>query len=570
MIENIFYNVVFFGSIISLFIIPLLLFLSKNKHKYKLKNVYKIYMIIVLLLMLLITGIDFYSIKRIINKNATFSNNDVHVENMQSEIILEKPEIIIEVNESINIRNNFLSDIYHFLPKIWITITILLLAYNLFMYINFLSREKKYFCKVYNKEIDFIISNICNILGLNKVDYKFSDSITTPMVVGLFKKTIILPSDITSIENYDMVLKHEIIHIKNKDIECKFLLLFLRIVYWFNPIIYKFVEQIDEVLELRCDEIVLENQSQEYKIKYAQVLLNQIESNRKQRYVFSMNFANKRGNIMRRFSNIVDKTKKKNVIGISCVTAGIIIVSSAIIFSIPSVNFAVFKENGLEEIENNTILETTKEEKVENIIEDNITYNTSIVENTTVEEKSIDNNEIAKNNIVEEKNNTTESEPVLEETNSNNIDTNTVQNTPPLPENAKLIVTKKVVFTSKDFIYPIHGNVEITKKFTGMYNHTGTDFKVKDGQAICASSSGKVLYSGYKGSYGNLVIIEHENGFQTYYAHCSKLLVTVDEQVTTGQKIAESGATGNATGPCLHFEIRDAEGRYVDPEMYLN
>ena len=286
MIENIFYNVVFFGSIISLFIIPLLLFLSKNKHKYKLKNVYKIYMIIVLLLMLLITGIDFYSIKRIINKNATFSNNDVHVENMQPEIILKKPEIIIEVNESINIKNNFLSDIYHFLPQIWITITILLLAYNLFMYINFLSREKKYFCKVYNKEIDFIISNICNILGLNKVDYKFSDSITTPMVVGLFKKTIILPSDITSIENYDMVLKHEIIHIKNKDIECKFLLLFLRIVYWFNPIIYKFVEQIDEVLELRCDEIVLENQSQEYKIKYAQILLNQIESNRKQRYVF--------------------------------------------------------------------------------------------------------------------------------------------------------------------------------------------------------------------------------------------------------------------------------------------
>lgn len=569
MIENIFYNVVFFGSIISLFIIPLLLFLSKNKHKYKLKNVYKIYMIIVLLLMLLITGIDFYSIKRIINKNATFSNNDVHVENMQSEIILEKPEIIIEVNESINIRNNFLSDIYHFLPKIWITITILLLAYNLFMYINFLSREKKYFCKVYNKEIDFIISNICNILGLNKVDYKFSDSITTPMVVGLFKKTIILPSDITSIENYDMVLKHEIIHIKNKDIECKFLLLFLRIVYWFNPIIYKFVEQIDEVLELRCDEIVLENQSQEYKIKYAQVLLNQIEFNRKQRYVFSMNFANKRGNIMRRFSNIVDKTKKKNVIGISCVTAGIIIVSSAIIFSIPSVNFAVFKENGLEEIENNTILETTKEEKVENIIEDNITYNTSIVENTTVEEKSIDNNEIAKNNIVEEKNNTTESEPVLEETNSNNIDTNTVQNTPPLPENAKLIVTKKVVFTSKDFIYPIHGNVEITKKFTGMYNHTGTDFKVKDGQAICASSLGKVLYSGYKGSYGNLVIIEHENGFQTYYAHCSKLLVSVDDIVDIGEKIAEAGTTGNTTGPCLHFEIRNQNRNAVDPEQYL-
>lgn len=562
MIENIFYNVVFFGSIISLFIIPLLLFLSKNKYKYKLKNVYKIYMIIVLLLMLLITGIDFYSIKRIINKNATFSNNDVHVENMQSEIILEKPEIIIEVNESINIKNNFLSDIYHVLPKVWLTIAILLFAYNLFMYMNFLSREKKYFCKVYNKEIDFIISNICNILGLNKVDYKFSDNVTTPMVVGLFKKTIILPSDITSIENYDMVLKHEIVHIKNKDIECKFLLLFLRIIYWFNPIIYKFVEQIDEVLELRCDEIVLENQSQEYKIKYAQALLNQIESNRKQRYVFSMNFANKRGNIMRRFSNIVDKTKKRNVIGISCVTAGIIIVSSAIIFSIPSVNFAVFKENGLEEIENNTMLETTKEETVENIVEDNFSENTEIAENIIVEDKTY----------------TTISEPVLEnetKDESNNVDevkinveTEKKEETV-AQEETELITTKNVIAKSKDFISPISGGISITTKFSGIGKHTGVDYKVEQGTAIQATASGKVVYSGYKGSYGYCIFIEHENGFYSVYAHCSKLLVIVDEQVSMGQQIAEAGATGNATGPCLHFEIRDNNMRPLDPEKYI-
>lgn len=550
MIENIFYNVVFFGSIISLFIIPLLLFLSKNKHKYKLKNVYKIYMIIVLLLMLLITGIDFYSIKRIINKNATFSNNNVHVENMQPEIILEKPEIIIEVNESINIKNDFLSDIYHVLPKIWITITILLLAYNLFMYINFLSREKKYFCKVYNKEIDFIISNICNILGLNKVDYKFSDNVTTPMVVGLFKKTIILPSDITSIENYDMVLNHEIVHIKNKDIECKFLLLFLRIIYWFNPIIYKFVEQIDEVLELRCDEIVLENQSQEYKIKYAQVLLNQIESNRKQRYVFSMNFANKRGNIMRRFSNIVDKTKKKNVIGISCVTAGIIIVSSAIIFSIPSINFAVFKENGLEEIENNTILETTKEKNVENIVEDKVS----------------DNTEIAENSIVEEKNNTQISEPVLEkETNSNNIDTNTNQSTSDLSEK---IVSYENTDLGISLIEPVNGIV--TSRFGKRSGsiHTGLDIANSEGTPIKAAATGTVIYTGYKGSYGNLIVIDHNNGIHTYYAACSKLHVEIGQEVKQGDIIAEVGATGNATGPHLHFELR-INGNPLNPSLYL-
>ncbi|MBR3882699.1 MAG: peptidoglycan DD-metalloendopeptidase family protein [Clostridia bacterium] len=276
-----------------------------------------------------------------------------------------------------------------------------------------------------------------------------------------------------------------------------------------------------------------------------------------------MNFANKRGNIMRRFSNIVDKTKKKNVIGISCVTAGIIIVSSAIIFSIPSVNFAVFKENGLEEVENNTVLETTKEETVENIVKDNTS----------------DNTETAKNVVVEEQTNTTISEPVLEnetKDESNNVDD--VKNNdkaekivePTVQEEPKLITTKKVSTVSKEFFSPVSGGIPITTKFSGVGNHAGVDYKLEQGKTIQAAASGKVIYSGYKGSYGNCIIIEHENGFRTVYAHCSELLVTVDEQVTTGQKIAESGATGNATGPCLHFEIRDAEGRYVDPEMYLN
>ena len=51
--------------------------------------------------------------------------------------------------------------------------------------------------------------------------------------------------------------------------------------------------------------------------------------------------------------------------------------------------------------------------------------------------------------------------------------------------------------------------------------------------------------------------------------YCSKLLVSLDENVVIGEKIAEAGATGNATGPCLHFEIRNANGNFVDPENYL-
>ena len=70
------------------------------------------------------------------------------------------------------------------------------------------------------------------------------------------------------------------------------------------------------------------------------------------------------------------------------------------------------------------------------------------------------------------------------------------------------------------------------------------------------------------GGYGNLIILDHGNGIQTYYGHCSKLYVTKGKQVEAGDKIAAVGSTGNSTGPHLHFEIRK-DGVYTDPAQYI-
>lgn len=98
--------------------------------------------------------------------------------------------------------------------------------------------------------------------------------------------------------------------------------------------------------------------------------------------------------------------------------------------------------------------------------------------------------------------------------------------------------------------------------------HQGIDIGASHGSTIKASDGGKVTFAGWKGTYGNLVIIKHDNGDQTYYAHCSKIVVKVGEKVYKGQKIAEIGSTGRSTGPHLHFEIRKS-GKTVDPEKYL-
>ena len=99
-------------------------------------------------------------------------------------------------------------------------------------------------------------------------------------------------------------------------------------------------------------------------------------------------------------------------------------------------------------------------------------------------------------------------------------------------------------------------------------NHTGIDIAANTGTVIYAALDGVVKIASSEGDYGNHLRIEKDD-VAIYYAHCNKLYVKEGEYVTQNQPIAEVGATGNVTGPHLHFEIRK-EDRYVDPDMILD
>ncbi len=98
--------------------------------------------------------------------------------------------------------------------------------------------------------------------------------------------------------------------------------------------------------------------------------------------------------------------------------------------------------------------------------------------------------------------------------------------------------------------------------------HTGTDIAGKYGDPIYAYKDGLVVYSGWAGSYGNLVKVDHGNGFATWYAHCSKLLVTAGQEVKQGQTISLMGSTGFSTGNHVHFEVR-INGVHVNSYPYI-
>lgn len=130
-----------------------------------------------------------------------------------------------------------------------------------------------------------------------------------------------------------------------------------------------------------------------------------------------------------------------------------------------------------------------------------------------------------------------------------------------------LAIINDVIIAEK----PVTGSItsryaEVSRIRSGA--HTGLDIATAKGTDIKVCSDGKVVFASNKGSYGNLVKVEHKNGVETWYAHCSKIYAKAGQEVKAGDIIAAVGSTGNSTGPHLHFEIR-INGNPVNPQKYI-
>ena len=134
---------------------------------------------------------------------------------------------------------------------------------------------------------------------------------------------------------------------------------------------------------------------------------------------------------------------------------------------------------------------------------------------------------------------------------------------------------EKIKSATFDGVYfevkPVSGNITSrygARESIRSHAHSGIDICAPCGTDIVAAAKGTISFAGYYGGYGNLIIIDHENGVQSYYGHCSKLYSKVGDEVEAGDLIAAVGATGFATGYHLHFEIRK-NGSTINPQNYI-
>ncbi|MFJ2897205.1 peptidoglycan DD-metalloendopeptidase family protein [Streptomyces sp. NPDC087218] len=129
--------------------------------------------------------------------------------------------------------------------------------------------------------------------------------------------------------------------------------------------------------------------------------------------------------------------------------------------------------------------------------------------------------------------------------------------------------------TGSGYAHPVPGNHTTAYRASGANwssgSHTGIDFPVSTGTSVKAITSGTVVAAGWGGAYGNQVVVKHADGRYSQYGHLSSISVSAGQTVGAGQQVGLSGATGNVTGPHLHFEVRTgpAYGSDIDPIAYL-
>ncbi len=133
-------------------------------------------------------------------------------------------------------------------------------------------------------------------------------------------------------------------------------------------------------------------------------------------------------------------------------------------------------------------------------------------------------------------------------------------------------ITITLVDSLHNFVCPVVGNVRSKFAFRRRRPHKGTDIPLKVGDPVCAAFDGKVRVvrkTKQSGGYGNLVVIRHPSGLETYYGHLSSHAVKENDLVKAGDVIGYGGSTGRSTGPHLHFETRFM-GQAFDPERLID
>ncbi len=329
-------------------------------------------------------------------------------EAVPNELLPSTPVIVNQLPKinSINLHN--VNDSFgEILLVIYFVGVLVCLAYIIFSYIGFRRDIFRWGKKTRNYEIQTILKDEKRRLNIKgHVTLLICKKVSSPMLFGLIKPTLVLPSEAYRPEELRMILTHELVHLKRNDILIKTILTIASVVHWFNPAVHLMVKQANKDMEQSCDDSVLNGCNVEEKKVYCNIILNTaVLNNNAAGHVFSTNIVTNRKNLESRIKGIFDSSKKKR---------GIITFIAVILFVI--ISATIFNAANAEETE---ILpaENKFSDKLNKFADENDVGNENKVE------IPIEDNGFAINNEVEnsEFNNKNDNSKTVENANSGNL-----------------------------------------------------------------------------------------------------------------------------------------------------
>lgn len=341
-----------------------------------------------------------------------------------------------------------------------------------------------------------------------------SSSRRAPLTFGVFRPTVLLPEDLpVGDAQFQLVLAHELAHIRRKDCLRKLLLTVCLCLYWWNPLVWLMVWLANRDMELACDEAVLRALGPDCRKAYALTLLDMAQRNPKSAPLCS-GFA--KSSAEERIRAILSFKRIPAWVGI-CVS--VLFVLTASVFTTQAASPSAIPE----------IVPTVQEE----IPEENVAVSVPV------------------------------SEPL--------------STTPPImPEQeaeSEIELETQTRSEVRAYIFPLEDtSVEVTNPYGWQEHpvtkqkslHSGVDLAADYGTNVLAVADGTVLDCSYDMAYGYILTLEHADGVQTQYAHLSEFLVKAGDAVRQGQIIAKTGDSGWSTGPHLHLGVL-INGETADP-----
>lgn len=222
---------------------------------------------------------------------------------------------------------------YLWAGALWIFGVAVFIALHGICHRRFLQMVRRWIREINNQQTLDILQGEKLGLGISKgVELRTCACITSPMMIGLVNPVILLPQVEYSAGELSLIFRHELVHIKRKDLWCKILVFLATAIHWFNPVIYLMAKAIGVQCEISCDMEVVKSTGMDKRQLYSETILSVVKNNRRMQTAFSTNFYGGKKEMKNRIFFIMDGTKKKTGIFVLC-AALILTLSSGVIFA---------------------------------------------------------------------------------------------------------------------------------------------------------------------------------------------------------------------------------------------